>query len=170
MSANQPPTDDDPYWLDQRDNRQRSHFGRQPSGRERGREDVVRDWYGDQLADAEIAARQAPAVCVKDGVEEVLKRLGLFRNLLLEDLRAQWESLVGKDIARRATPVAIYGSRLDIEVFESSWLYILDSMHKKAILAKVGAETDGKISEIRFVAGGRHAPPPRLPPPPARKR
>jgi predicted nucleic acid-binding Zn ribbon protein len=107
------------------------------------------------LAPAEIIAHQRPAVHVGETVDTWLKRFGMGRQAALERLRDAWSEVVGPDLARYCAPVALHGTRLDVEADSSSWLYELRTVHADEILARVGRASEGLIKAVRFVPRGR---------------
>jgi hypothetical protein len=157
----------DRNWLERRDNRNRSHEGRRLSRREQEREALLRDWFGPDLARGAILEHQRDAESAAEILARVLPRLDRGPGLLLSDLRAAWEKLVGADAAQRSQPAAIQGSRLEIEVRDSTWLYMLEQFHKRQIVERVRAHTAGAVTEVRFVAVGRRRPERREPPAPS---
>jgi len=147
------------YWLDRRANRSRTHFGRGPSPEEAAIEGLVRDWYGSDLADAEIAARRSPAVRAGDIIDAVIERIGLARDLHLYRLQQRWKEIVGPAVAAQTMPVKIDARGvLVIEVANPVWLYNLKTFQQKELLQAVRAKSDADVSDVRFVPGGRRRP------------
>ena len=145
----------DPYWLEHRDRRSRTHHFRRPSPRERSREQLLRDWYGDDLATGEMLTHKKPAVHVSEAMGEVLASLGMRRQATLEKLRDNWAEIVGPDIAGQSAPVAMYEQRVDVEVSSAPWMYVLKTMHQPMVTERVAEFTDGDVTEVRFVPHGR---------------
>lgn len=151
-----PPTDD--HWLQRRENRQRRHEARRPSARERAREELLRDWYGDHAGRHEIAGRQPGATAIGDMLTEVMRDVLPAGSGLLWQIQAAWPELVGAEIAKHAFPVAVWNRRLDVTVPEAPWRYVLESAHKKTIVERIKTLTAGQVCEVRLRAGA--APPP----------
>jgi len=150
--------DDDarcPYWLDRAERRNRTHFARRPSLRERSREQVLRDWFGEERATGEILAHQSPAVHIAGPLDSALTRLGLRRPVDLERLRDDWAEIVGADLAHYCQPVALHGTCLDVEVVDAAWLYELRTMHSREIQARVERASEGRVNTVRFAPHGR---------------
>ena len=145
----------DLHWLDRSRNRHRTHFRRRPSRREWERERLLRDWYGRDAGRLEALAHQRPSQSIREALPRVLDRLGLREGSTLSDLQKAWSDLVGSDVARFTLPVALRGGTLQIEVGNASWMYVLENMHKDAILAAVKTYTGGEVKTIRFVPAGR---------------
>jgi len=150
-----PPPPPDANWMDCRDNAQRSDFHRHPSKRERERESLMRAWFGPHLATGEIGTHQQGPQPIGSTVDMVLAKISsLGPEPLLVAIRTEWPKIVGPDAAKRSHPAVIQGSRLLIEVSDSTWLYALDRMHKPIILGKLRTFTHDAVQEIRFQAGG----------------
>ena len=147
----------DPHWLRMRDCADRTGWHRHLSHREHERLLLVRDWFG-PLAVAEIVDRQPPAQAAAELVDQALARLKPVFSPVLTQLQEQWGALVGHDIAKQSRPSGFSDGRLLVEVPQSTWLYVLETMHKPVILQKVRAVTAGAVTEIRFVAGERLTP------------
>jgi len=173
--TNVPAPGQDPYWMESRDRAARTHFGRRPSSREYAREDLMRVWYGEDEARLEITARRRPARPVGAAVDKIMGSFNLGPSLLLADLIKAWPTLVGVDAAKHSRPAIVKEARLQIEVFDAPWRYVLETMHKKSIQAKVREFTADRITEIQFIAAGRRQaaansspPKPETPPSPPR--
>jgi hypothetical protein len=151
-----------PHWLDRTENRQRTHFGRQPSRREAAREDLLRTWYGEDLGGREVVEHQRGAVAVGEVIPSVFQRFGIRFDPLLAELQEQWERLVGTDVARNCCPCQLQGRVLCVETADSTWRYVLETTHKQSILSTVQAFTQGRVTGLRFVPSGRR-PRPRRP-------
>ena len=151
-SNDNPP--DDPHWLDRRDNRSRTHFGRRRSRREAAREGLLRDWYGAERGRLEVMARQGSARSIGEALPKVLGMFGLRGDFELTELQEKWPELVGEDIARHAGPVAYRRGTVLIEVWDSSWLFALESLHKQSILGAVQSVLPRSVG-LRFVPAGR---------------
>ena len=143
-----------PHWLDRRDNRSRTHFGRRRSGREQALEELLGAWYGPDRGRLEVLARQGPARSIGEVVPSVLGLFGLRDGLELTELLERWPDLVGQDIARRAEPVAYRRGTVLVEVCDSSWLFALENMHKQSILTAVQSVLPRSVG-LRFVPAGR---------------
>ncbi|MFO7821043.1 MAG: DUF721 domain-containing protein [Lentisphaeria bacterium] len=143
-------------WLDRDENRHRQHFGRHPSYREHRREQAIRDWLGPAAGRQFILNHQRSAEHISTAMGEVLKSIGMRRQALLEELMDNWSDVVGADIAKKAHPCRLVKKRLEIEVENPSWLYILRTVHAESILKRVKQYSEEAINEIRFVPAGRH--------------
>lgn len=148
---------DDPFWLDHRDRQARTHFWRWPSRRERRREELLRDWFGPDLAGGEIQSRRRPATPLEQSVDALMCELGKGYQVLLEQIRDHWPELAGADIARQARPLRVYQGCLEIEVVNSMWLYELQTRMKLPLTERLAEFTNRKVDSLRFVPAGRRA-------------
>ncbi len=146
----------DAHWLDRREHRNWSHYGRTPSRRERERERLLRDWFGPERGSMEIMAHQSPSLSIGEAMTEVMSGLGLGRHLEFTGIEENWPDLVGPDIARQARPIALREKRLDVEVNNPSWMYVLQTVHGKQIEKRVRDFTEGRVTTVSFVPQGRH--------------
>lgn len=70
-----------------------------------------------------------------------------------ENVRAAWESAVGKKAAKHSRPRSLAGSRLIVNIDDSSWLYEL-TVRKKEILKKLGETLkSSRIKDITLRIG-----------------
>ena len=146
----------DPHWLDHRERRHYTHEYRGASRRERSREQVLRDWYGSEPAVFEALAHKRFAVHVGEALDDVLAAsFGMADSVLLEAVQDAWPELVGEQIAAQSRPAALRKGRLDIEVHNASWLYVLKTTQAEAIAERVAEFSDGKVTDVRLVPGGR---------------
>ena len=145
-------------WLSRRTNRNRTHFGRVPSPRERSREGLLQDWYGSDRARLEVLAHQPTARPIEQVLGEVMSRFARGEAALFEKIRGGWPDMVGADIARHTRVAALRDSVLRIEVSSSTWRYVLEREHRDRILERVQAFSQGTVSRIRFIPPGRQAP------------
>lgn len=140
--------------MDARDRAHLTHFGRRASLWERSRERAMRDWFGED-AGAVISAHRTPPRHISGAVDAVLKDLGMSRNLLFEDVLQNWVKVVGVDVAGRSVPSEIRGTQLVVEVADSSWMYLLQTVHRASIVAKLKAFSRNRLHSVRFVPKGR---------------
>lgn len=143
-----------PAWMEARDRAHLTHFRRRASMRERLRVKVMRQWYGDE-AMAEISAHRCSPAHIGEAVGQVVKELGLSRNMLFEEVCVKWVQIVGADVAGRSVPSELHGGLLVVEVADSSWMYILNTMHRAALISKLEAFSENEIRNVRFVPKGR---------------
>lgn len=149
---------DSELWLDRQEHRQKSHKWRTASRKERQRENLIRDWYGEDTARAIRMERQRSAKKAGDSIDQLLRRMTPPNMFLMEQLRQQWAEIVGEDNANNSIPIRLDGNRLEIEVTNPSWMYVLATMHAGNIREKVRSFSNKKITDIRFVPAGRRSP------------
>ncbi|MFW5996906.1 MAG: DUF721 domain-containing protein [Lentisphaeria bacterium] len=154
MTVNQDKSDNE-LWLDRKEHRNKSHKWRTASRRERQRENLLRDWYGEETARAMRLDRQRGTNRIGDTIDSVLQRMTPPNMFLMEQIRANWAEIVGEDNANNSSPLRLDGNRLEIEVTNPSWMYVLATMHAGKIREKIRRFTDGKVDAIRFVPAGR---------------
>ncbi len=81
----------------------------------------------------------------------VIKDLGLQKRIEEYKVIDEWESIVGRAIAKRVVPVTVERGRLVVKVTSSPWLFEM-KMREADILGKIGERLgEGVIREIRFV-------------------
>ena len=69
----------------------------------------------------------------------VIQKLGLEKGLLQHRVILSWSEAVGKEIAQKTTPLRVRGSKLFVEVENSSWMNYLHYL-KPEILSKLNAK------------------------------
>ncbi len=84
-----------------------------------------------------------------------MKELGKSRSMELGSMQLEWPKIVGADVADRTKPVFMRDGVLTVEVLQPAWLYALKTSGRPAMLEKVSRFTEGKVTDIRFVPGGR---------------
>ena len=142
-------------WTDRVDRASLTHGARRTSLRERLRERVLTDWYGPDLAPAEIAAHRSAPRLFGEILDEAMGAIGLADARLLDHVRTLWPSLVGPDVARRTTPCFLRSHVLSVSVSNPTWLYVLEREHRKGIEARLFEATQGAVRALRFVPPGR---------------
>lgn len=86
-------------------------------------------------------------------LKDIIGSLGGKGKFTQEDLQAAWEAVVGAKAAKHSRPRSLKGSRVIINVDDSSWLYEL-SIQKKEILKKLASELKSKrMKDITFRIG-----------------
>jgi len=143
------------HWLARDDNGDRQDMQRAPSGREMAREYALELWLGEERrADVFAALRPEPA-SMKTLVDSLMETVDVKDMKLLEQLAVAWPALVGQDNAKQCKPHAIEKNTLLIEVFFSTWMYILKTPQQKSVISRrISDFTSGKISSVSFVPSG----------------
>ena len=137
-------------WLERKDNRQAGEFYGVPSARERERESVLADWVGEERR-AEIFAEFRPEpLAIGNVAASIISSVSVQEISLLDRLKKDWESIVGPVNVKQCQPCAIEEGLLRIEVYASTWMYILKSQ-SKVIQGRVEAYSNGAIKTVAFV-------------------
>ena len=138
-------------WLSRKDNRQAGEFYGVPSARERERESVMEDWVGEERRAEVFASFRPEPVAIGSVATSLVSSVSVQQISLLDSLKKDWESIVGAVNVKQCQPSAISGSLLRIEVYASTWLYILKSQ-SKIIQGRVEAYSNGSIKTVAFTA------------------
>ncbi|MBR4675817.1 MAG: DUF721 domain-containing protein [Victivallales bacterium] len=138
-------------WLSRKDNRQAGEFYGIPSAREREREAVIEDWVGEERRAEVFASFRPEPVAIGSVAASIVSSVSVQQISLLDSLKKDWESIVGAVNVKQCQPCAISGSLLRIEVYASTWLYILKSQ-SKIIQGRVEAYSNGAIKAVAFMA------------------
>lgn len=151
--ATDPPNKNE-AWLTPSENARRQGEYRRRTRGEEARDGAMRDWFGGDLAPLEIEARQSPASHIGKLVDELLGSMNAGEKVLLRRLLSEWHKIVGVEIQSHCRPRNISGKVLYIELPEPAWRYRLAPVQGD-ILARVRDYSDGRITDIRLVPGGR---------------
>jgi hypothetical protein len=143
------------HWTERTGRQRLTHSARGPTALERRREQTLAEWYGAELASAEIGLHRAEPRLVGDLMDAALRRLRHGDDCGLERVRELWPALVGPDIARRAVPVTLRDRVLTVEVANSTWRYVLEREHRQRLRDRLAEATAGAVAEICFVPPGR---------------
>lgn len=139
-------------------NRRKTHWRRRPSMRERGREWLLREWYGAGWASEEIVERQPPAHLIAEDIDRLMAKTGGGERALLERLRREWADIVGADIAKYTAPDSLQNQRLLVEVAHPAWMYVLEREHKPVLIERIQAAAPDQVREVRLIQKGRRRP------------
>ena len=148
-----------PDYLTPREFSGRSHESRCRSPRECGREEALRDLYGEGLADAEIAGRQGQAQGLGALMGGVFAALHGEAQMAMRELVTHWEEIVGTELCFRCAPRVLLHGTLHIEVWDAAWRYRLEPL-KGYLLERVRAHCREPVKAVRLVPGGRSGPAP----------
>jgi predicted nucleic acid-binding Zn ribbon protein len=120
------------------------------------REDLLGDWYGEDVAPLEIETRQAPPQGVGILIDQVLHDLNQGDKVLLRRLLAAWPELVGAAICQVTSPQSIRGKVLYVEVSDATWRFRLQSVIAD-LNQRVATFSDRQVTSVRLSPGGRTA-------------
>lgn len=118
---------------------------------------ALRDWYGSERAKTEILPHLPGTVRLSEKIDKVMSAVISPSTLKLMELKEQWESIAGPQIAGIAAPQSIRNKVVYVEVSHSLWMAELRGSSKKILLEKINGVC-GKdfCSDIRFIPTGRN--------------
>ena len=141
-------------WL-AREDRRRKGWSRPwlPSRREYEREETLIDFVGEERAPSVFASLRSAFHDAGQIASSFVENLDLKSKMLLDDLAKNWADLVGKDNAGQCRPLEFKDGTLSIEVFSSSWFFVLNG-YKSLITKRISDFTGGEVARIYFVQQG----------------
>ena len=140
-------------WLAREERRGKRWRPWEPSIREREREETLVDFVGEERAPSVFASLRPGFKQAGKIAEALLGDCDLKSISLLEHLAANWQDIVGADNASQCRPVLVENDALKIEVFSSTWLYVLNSQ-RILICRRVGEVTSGAVKRVYFIQKG----------------
>lgn len=151
--ATPPPPKFEPWHDPEPENRQ-THEARRRSAPRQEREQVLGDWFGEALAEAEIECHQQPVRSLGELLPGALQEMNLAEKVLLRRLLDQWAEIVGPDNARRCRPGMIRKGELCLEVAEAAWMFLLRQSLPE--LTKLVQDfSQGELRSVRLVPANR---------------
>jgi len=154
MATDPPPKN--PAWLTPRDGFRQGADNRRRSRREVAREELLGEWYGEDVAPLEIEQRQAPPRPVGPLLDQLLLDLNQGDKVLLRRVLAAWPELVGSEICRVTSPQSIRDRTLFVEVSDATWRFRLQSVIPD-LNQRVAKFSEKQLTQVRLVPGGRTA-------------
>ncbi len=120
-------------------------------------EELLKEWYGQDLAAKEIAAHRDNTEKMSDLIPALMKDLNLEQQSAFATIDSHWEILIGPGIATRIKPAFIKRKCLFLEANDSTSLYALSSskMIMDKLLEKVKELTDNYVVQIKVIQKGR---------------
>lgn len=120
---------------------------------------MMRDWYGPERAEAEIAAKLAPPKPIADAIDNAVKTILSPSRMKILKVKDDWESIVGKVNAAHTTPAFIKEGILFVEIAHPAFRMALDNPRMKALFLEKIHRKFGEnfCSEIKYVPSGRRA-------------
>jgi len=88
---------------------------------------------------------------MRDVIADVMQRLRLSDELLLNQLKQQWPALVGDVVAQHATPAEVRKKTLIVEVANATWRNELQATIGATLLTQVQRKVSPQITIIRWV-------------------
>ncbi len=120
----------------------------------RKRLSLLRDWYGKDFADVEIAAHNSQPRSLQNGIRAVMSGLEDPETRALRSLRERWPEVAGSWISRMTLPSEWHDGILFLEVRHSALLRELKPS-LELLREAVNRNTDRLCREIRLsIAGG----------------
>lgn len=98
------------------------------------------------------SSRSSEVTHATDILASVLSKYGLDRKVKEYQFVADWEQIVGSEIARRSRPEKLYKGTLFVKVMGSAWAQEL-SFHKATIIRRVAKYLNRPelVKDIRFL-------------------
>ena len=120
-------------------------------------ESLLKEWYGDEAGERELASYLPKPVHIKDTLDAVLSNAVGPREYKLIDLKKNWNMLMGEDVGNNSEPVSIKNKILTIEVKNSIWLMQLKNFYKSMVEKKVKSFCGNDFcNRIYFVPTGKN--------------
>jgi hypothetical protein len=115
---------------------------------------MLKAWYGEDDGRLETEAHQPETLALADLIDSTIDQMDRGWSGFLRRLVEQWPDLVTPAIAAVATPQTVHNDTLLIAVNSAPWMMQM-RMHEPQIRAIVQQFSKGKVSKVRFVAGGK---------------
>lgn len=141
-------------WLDGGGGNRRTHHWRHRSKSDRVAEEMLKAWYGEDDGRLETEAHQPQAQALGELIDSTIDQLDRGYAGFLRRLVDEWSDLVTPAIAAVTTPQTVQRDTLLIAVSSAPWMMQM-RMHEPQIRAIVQQFSKGKITNVRFVAGGK---------------
>ncbi len=158
--TNKSPQKNEDDWLKPKQFADRSHVWRRRSRSERGAEDLLRAWYGDNMGGFEIERHQGREKHVSDLVDAMLQDWNMDDRVVLRNLMEKWDEIIGAEFKKYTIPGLLEDKVLSIEVFNTVIIMKLRNVQAQ-LLARIKEFAGDEVEEIRFIPGGRSSRRPR---------
>jgi len=118
-------------------------------------DEVLSDWYGPERAAREMVPHLPNATPISETLDKFVSNVISPGDKKLMDVKSNWKTLVGEQIAGISHPVKMYGKVICVEVAHNAWLRELNGPSKKMIIDNVNHFCGENFCEdIRFVPHG----------------
>lgn len=119
-------------------------------------ESLLGEWYGEEKGRAEMVRYNPEPVPLSEPLGYVVSQILPPWEWKLARVKESWESIAGKETARRCRIVRLNEGVLYVEVFHPAYRIALDTPRIKSELLGKIQEVIGKTDcrEIKFIAGG----------------
>lgn len=133
----------------------RINFGRPRPAKTRSREGLLREWYGEELADREVESQQPAARGIGGLIEALKDEMSSDEQVLMRTIVDQWNSIVDEATAKQAAPRRIEDNVLHVEVFNAAFRYHIQSFGvRQQMVEAVTRLSAGRISDVKLIVGG----------------
>ena len=133
----------------------RINFGRPRPAKTRSREGLLREWYGEELADREVESQQPAARGIGGLIEALKDEMSSDEQVLMRTIVDQWDSIVDETTAKQAAPRRIEDNVLHVEVFNAAFRYHIQSFGvRQQMVEAVTRLSAGRISDVKLIVGG----------------
>ena len=133
----------------------RINFGRPRPAKTRSRERLLREWYGEELADREVESQQPAARGIGGLIEARKDEMSSDEQVLMRTIVDQWNSIVDETTAKQAVPRRIEDNVLHVEVFNAAFRYHIQSFGvRQQMVEAVTRLSAGRISDVKLIVGG----------------
>lgn len=133
----------------------RINFGRPRPAKTRSREGLLREWYGEELADREVESQQPAARGIGGLIEALKDEMSSDEQVLMRTIVDQWNSIVDETTAKQAVPRRIEDNVLHVEVFNAAFRYHIQSFGvRQQMVEAVTRLSAGRISDVKLIVGG----------------
>jgi len=133
----------------------RINFGRPRPAKMRSRERLLREWYGEELADREVESQQPAARGIGGLIDALKAEMGGDEQVLMRTIVDQWDSIVDETTAEQAVPRRIEGDVLHVEVFNAAFRYHIQSFGvRQQMIDAVARLSAGRIKDVKLIVGG----------------
>jgi len=121
-------------------------------------EKLLTDWYGEQVGRNELLAHLPDCEPFKNGVELALKKLVNKETAFIRQIKNQWHSIVGDQLAAYTKPSSFSKNTLYVEVSHSIWLMQLKNYNTDSLIQKIAQATNTSLCrKIRFTPQGSYS-------------
>jgi len=119
------------------------------------REELLHDFYGEELGPEMVESRQPRAFSLGDALKAALPEVNLGSHVLLRELLESWDAVAGYDYAQQCRPQRIQGHTLFVEVAKPAWMFRLRGQPLRIMTERVRERSQGKVQQLQLVAAGR---------------
>ncbi len=121
---------------------------------------MLRDWYGSDRAQSEIAAKQPRPKSLSDALDNALKTVLPKSKLAITQIQGRWVEIAGKVNAKHSTPSFIREGILHIEISHPAFRMAIDTPKMRDLFLSRIQQAFGQdiCSALKFIPAGRRGP------------